>query len=168
MFEHVVAGLLGGLLASAIVVAFTKWWQKVFFPWLEDLLYKGPRVDGIWRAVIKRETDYLEQVELEQSGYRITGTQVYPQDRYGRSHKYSLEGEFREQTLSLIFHELGPTATDSGAIVLDYKTIGPKLTLQGYGVWRDRAGALVVEKYEWTKESERLISGEEEPLLPVV
>jgi len=156
MLPHLIAGLLGGVLASIIVVVFALWWQKGFVPWVENRLYKGPRIEGIWQSeIIRSDATFSEHTVLKQFGYRVTGEQVYSKDRYGRSHTYSLEGEFRERTLALIFHETGPSRVDSGAFVLDYKTIGPAITLEGHGIWRDQEGKLVVENYKWTKQEER-------------
>ena len=152
MTEHIIGGLLGGVLASIIVLVFALWWQRMFIPWIENRLYKGPRIDGTWQSIIIRdEGEFNEQAELQQFGYRIKGTQVYPKDRFGRSHTYSMEGEFRDRTLALVFHETGLSEVDSGAYVLSYKTIGPEISLEGHGVWRDHEGKLVVEKYKWIR-----------------
>jgi hypothetical protein len=168
MIQHVIAGLLGGLLASAIVVSFTLWWQKLFVPWLENLLYQGPRVDGSWQTKIVRESgEFVEHAEIEQFGYRIRGTQVYPKDSFGHSHTYSFEGEFRDRTLAVVFRETGSSAVETGAIVLDYKPLGPMIGMQGYGIWRDPGGKLVVEKYDWIKQGGPLAKVEE-PLVPAV
>src|SRR5688572_12569109 len=156
MIPHLIAGLVGGVLASILVVAFALWWRKGFVPWLENCLYQGPRIEGIWQAeIIRSDGTYYEHTVLKQFGYRVTGEHVYTKDSYSRSHTYSSYGEFRENTLALVFHETGEIQVDSGAIALDYNTIGPAITLQGHGIWRDKDRKLVVEEYSWTKQEQR-------------
>src|SRR6185436_10791277 len=101
MVPHMIAGVIGGVLASIIVVGFALWWQKEFVPWLENRLYQGPRVEGVWQSeIIRDDKTYNEHTVLKQFGYRVTGEQVYAKDRYGKSHTYSLHGEFRDRTLA--------------------------------------------------------------------
>jgi len=151
MTYHILGGLIGGVLASIIVLFVALWWQRVFLPWFENRLYRGPRIGGTWKATIIREAgEFIEMTELKQFGYNIEGSQTYPKDAFGESHTYSLKGQFVDNRLSLIFHEAGGYV-DSGAIVLEYRTIGG-IRLEGYGVWGTREGELVCEKYIWTPE----------------
>lgn len=148
----IVSGLIGGLLSSIIVLLGALWWRKIFVPWLEDRLYKGIRIDGAWKTVmIIGETESFEQATLKQFAHRIKGTIHYPKDAFGHSHTYSVEGEFRDRTLTLIQHEVGHSHQDLGAIVLDFKPGGSIPIMEGLGVWSEE-GKIVAIKYKWTQE----------------
>ncbi len=148
----VAAGLIAGLFSSIIVLIVAKWWQKIFIPWLENRLYKGTRISGVWKTkMIIGSKESFEQATLTQYGHRIRGTINYPKDTLGRSHTYSVEGEFQDRTLTLIQHEIGHSHQDLGAIVLDFKPGGSFPKMEGLGVWSEE-GKIVAAEYSWTCE----------------
>jgi hypothetical protein len=75
----VTAGVIAGLLTSAIIFLAAYVWRDRFLPWIEDKTYQGIRVDGNWSLVDKYDDDgkalfsQRETLELEQKAARLSG-----------------------------------------------------------------------------------------------
>lgn len=151
MAANVVTGVISGLVSSFIVLFIALWWKRIFIPWLEDRLYKGTHIDGVWQTTMFVDSQELhEQVTLSQHGHAITGTINYPKDTMGRSHTYRVHGQFRDRTLTLIQEEVGHSHQDLGAIVLDFVPGGSEPIMKGMGVW-PVDGKIISVEYVWTK-----------------
>lgn len=148
----VTSGIVSGLLVSVVVLVFRHYWQESIVPWFEDRVYKGTHLAGVWRTTIfddGREVG-TEQATLQQRAHRVHGTINYPEDVEGRSHTYSVDGEFRDRALTLILREVGESHQDLGAIVLDFKPGGTEPTMEGLGVWAVD-GDIKAYQYRWVR-----------------
>ena len=146
---NIFIGLVSGLLASAIVLVIALYWQKVIIPWFENRVYKGTRIAGTWQTtMIIDGEEYYEQAIIKQRAHRIWGTISYPKDTAGRSHIYTVQGEFLDRTLTLVMREVGESHQDLGAIVLDFKPGGSEPLMEGLGVWPVE-GEIHAVPYRW-------------------
>lgn len=142
-------GIISGLICYIITSLIFWWYKTTFIPWLDNKLYKGTRIAGIWQTtmiidgVVKNES-----ATLEQNGNRVIGTIDYAKDTQGKSHKYKVEGKFQDGILILLQEEIGPKRQDLGAIVLYFKQGGASPIMEGLGVWSDE-GKIVAVPYKW-------------------
>lgn len=150
--QGLVSGVISGVLTAVVLLLVTQYWIKVVRPWLENLVYKGVRLDGIWKASMEVKGQVKsESIVLKQRAHRITGIITYPEDTKGSSHTYALEGWFYDNTLTAVTEELGRARSDRGAVVMAFRpglSIG---TLEGIGVWFEGTKP-VATSYIWTRE----------------
>ena len=149
--ENILTGLIAGLLSSLFGLLIASYWNRAIVPWIEDRVYKGTRIDGLWINEIEKNGEKSkESARLEQRGNRIKGTITYPEDREGVSHTYDVEGEFCDRTLCLIQKEIGHGYHDIGAILLDFKPGGSYPIMKGKGIWQNE-GEIEILDYTWKK-----------------
>lgn len=148
----ILTSVIAGLVTSVIVLSFSAYWRGVIYPWLENLVYRGVRIEGVWKTEMKvlGETKN-EIVVLKQRAHKVLGTITYPEDTQGYSHTYQLQGVFFDNVLTAMTEEIGRGRLDRGTLVL---TIQPGLstpTMKGLGVWFDGTQPIAAE-YKWYRE----------------
>ncbi|MBT1063035.1 hypothetical protein KJY73_05575 [Bowmanella sp. Y26] len=50
--EPIVNGVIGGVVTSILILIFTILWKSNITPWIENLLYKDTRLEGVWNGVL--------------------------------------------------------------------------------------------------------------------
>lgn len=50
--EPIVNGVIAGVVTSILILVFSIIWRSNITPWLENLLYKDTRVEGVWNGVL--------------------------------------------------------------------------------------------------------------------
>src|SRR5665213_2736741 len=69
-----IAGVVSGLITSVVCLLVALFWKDVIRPWVEDLLYRGARIDGLWKCdVIVGDLVKKQHVSITQKGHRIEG-----------------------------------------------------------------------------------------------
>jgi hypothetical protein len=135
-WDGVIAGIVGGLITSVILLLTGQWWKHTILPWLENVFRKGVRIDGVWKTYMKiGEIEKTEIARLTQKGHLITGTITYPEDTKGRSHTYEIRGEFYDNVFSALMVEVGKAKLDRGAILLRIKPGTSHPEMNGIGIW---------------------------------
>ncbi len=153
MLKEIVAGVMGGLVTSLVLLLTGQWWQMVLVPWFENTVQKGARIDGVWRTTMTiGSVEKSEVANLKQKGHRITGTVTYAEDTKGRSHTYEVAGDFYDNVFSALLVEVGKARVDRGALLLTLKTTSqPEMV--GLGVWFD-AEKPTSSPYRWVRETD--------------
>lgn len=148
----ILSGVIGGIVTSVMVLAVSRYWKRVVEPWLEDLVYKGVHIDGMWKTEwVINDQAKSELVVVEQRAHKISGTLTYPEDTKGQGHAYRFEGWFFDNVLTAITQEVGKARLDRGAIVL---TIQPGLAIpvmKGLAIWFDGTRPVAVD-YKWVRQ----------------
>lgn len=148
----IVAGVISGLITSAILILVAQWWRNTFVPWFENTVRKGVRIDGVWRTIMKiGDVEKTEVARLVQNGHLITGTITYPEDTKGRSHTYEVRGEFYDNVFSALVVEIGKSRLDRGAILLTLRPGTSHPEMSGIGTWFDGEKPYV-SPYKWIRE----------------
>ncbi|OCH29009.1 hypothetical protein A6E12_08310 [Aliivibrio fischeri] len=52
LLEPVVNGVVGGVVTSILIFVFSILWRSNITPWIENLLYKDTKIEGIWNGVL--------------------------------------------------------------------------------------------------------------------
>jgi len=52
LLEPVINGVVGGIVTSVLIFVFSILWRSNITPWIEDLLYKDTKIEGIWTGVL--------------------------------------------------------------------------------------------------------------------
>ncbi|CAH6927402.1 conserved hypothetical protein [Vibrio chagasii] len=52
LLEPVVNGVVGGIVTSVLIFVFSILWRSNITPWIENLLYKDTKIEGIWNGVL--------------------------------------------------------------------------------------------------------------------
>lgn len=153
-WSAVLSGVMGGLVTALVVLVFGQYWRAALRPGLENFVYRGTSVKGVWRNEVKvLGQTKIQCVVLKQKAHRITGTMTYPEDTQGRSHTYELEGSFVDNILTAQTRELGRARSDRGALLLALQPGLPEIVMVGYGVWMAGDQPITVE-YKWIHEGE--------------
>src|SRR5437016_1183298 len=114
-----VAGVVSGLLTWAVTLVMATYWKGTLRPWIEDLVYRGARIEGTWNCeVCVAGTNTHQYVIVQQRAHRIQGTITYPKDTKGRSHAYKFHGSFFNNVLTALAEEIGKARVDRGAVML--------------------------------------------------
>lgn len=50
--EPIIDGVIGGIVTSMIILIFTVVWQSSITPWVENLLYRDTKIEGIWSGIL--------------------------------------------------------------------------------------------------------------------
>jgi hypothetical protein len=52
LVEPIINGVIGGIVTSVLILIFSVIWRSNITPWLENLLYKDTKIEGIWQGVL--------------------------------------------------------------------------------------------------------------------
>ncbi len=52
MAEPIVNGVIGGVVTSLLILIFSVVWRSNITPWIENLLYKDTKIEGVWTGVL--------------------------------------------------------------------------------------------------------------------
>lgn len=52
MAEPIINGVIGGVVTSILILIFSVIWRSNITPWLENLLYKDTKIEGIWQGIL--------------------------------------------------------------------------------------------------------------------
>lgn len=50
--EPIVNGVIGGIVTSILILIFTIIWKSNITPWIENLLYRDTKIEGVWDGVL--------------------------------------------------------------------------------------------------------------------
>ena len=140
------SGIIAGLLSAFIVFMFGNFWIKVIQPWIENFVYKGPRIDGSWKAEVKVGNEERKQlVVIKQQAYKVKGTISYPEDTQKCSHTYKFEGCFENNILTALATEIGRARFDRGSLTLVLQAGYGETVMKGVGVWQEGRDTITIE-----------------------
>lgn len=52
LLKPVIEGVVGGLVTSILLLIFATLWKKNITPWVENLLYRDAKIEGVWRGIL--------------------------------------------------------------------------------------------------------------------
>jgi hypothetical protein len=126
MFEHVLGGTVGGVVATILCIFFAEvLWKRIIVPWYEERVYKDSKIEGTWKGMVaggKVQTPDI--VELRRIGHNVSGTMHVSGHRAGI---YMLEGSFKNLILSVTYAAIDRTQLNRGSITLMLKENGAQL-----------------------------------------
>jgi hypothetical protein len=155
----VLAGLVSGLLTSVITLVLGTYWTGSLRPWIEDLVYRGARIEGTWKCeVVVRGEKRHQLVLIRQRAHRIQGTITYAEDTLGCSHTYAVHGHFFNNVLTALAEEMGKARVDRGALMLVLQSGYAEVVMKGLGVWLEGNQPVTLE-YRWSQEQETGFAG---------
>lgn len=134
-FEYIANSLLIGLLSSIISVTviwfINQFWKKIFEPWFEEKLYKGPEISGKWSAHLSYESGNENDITyiISRSGTRVKGKAICSSG-YSKGMIWKFDGSFEGLILSLSYSALERSKLDRGNITMMLVNNG--LKLKGY------------------------------------
>lgn len=126
--EAVLTGIIGGVIATAIVFFIQVVWLRIGRPFIEELLYSGLDVNGEWvvDAHFADGDRRKRNLHLRQKAHRITGTLVATSGT-DEGAAYELSGEFKNLILTLTYVNTEKGARDRGTLTLMSKADGRRL-----------------------------------------
>lgn len=94
--EPIVNGVIGGVVTSLLILIFTILWNSNITPWIENLLYKDTKLEGVWNGVLvpyigieeidKRRIDVaFGIVERRRRKRKKTQKEAQPEEGNGKS-----------------------------------------------------------------------------------
>lgn len=124
MWEHIIGGAIGGIVATPLCLFFAKIWIEIVRPWYEELLYHDAKIEGNWEGVVDGIGQRPDIVELKRKGHGVWGTMhVFGQ----RAGDYEFQGSFRNLILSLTYAAIDRAQLNRGSITAMLKDNGQQL-----------------------------------------
>ncbi|MEM6184462.1 hypothetical protein [Shewanella vaxholmensis] len=71
-FETILLGIPSGIVSAFIVWITMRTWASTFTPWIRKQIYKGVEVQGQWTAVVMKDGDRNDIVDIENAVETIT------------------------------------------------------------------------------------------------
>jgi len=103
----ILAGILSGLVTSAILFAMAFVFRRHITPWFSDQIYRGIRVEGNWSLVdgdddTESQYNQRETLELTQKASNLSGNLILvPKEGEGVPRTLTIEGVIRDRFLPL-------------------------------------------------------------------
>jgi hypothetical protein len=123
-----VTGVVSGLVATLFVFVVRTYWLKIIMPWYENVLYQGPKIEGVWITEVHFPDEMVNthRITLKRAGYKIIGTAVCVEGEIeGESHE--ITGTFNNRLLTCYYHASGDRRLERGAFTLMLVDNGKKL-----------------------------------------
>jgi len=113
------AGVVSGLVATAIIFLLRSWWVRIIFPWYENALYQGPVIEGPWTTEIHFAdgTANTHRIELKRTGYRVLGKAFCTEGQL-EGQTYELSGSFNNLLLTAEYRATNTRRMERGAFTL--------------------------------------------------
>jgi len=124
-------GVVGGLVATSLTVAFRNYWIKVLIPWYEERVYKDAKIEGVWKSA-KVRTDQSKNVMLmniRRVSHFVSGDITFIEG-LDQGLTYKFTGEFRNLILTINYASINSSNIDRGTLTLMLIENGKKL--KGY------------------------------------
>ena len=151
-FNDLYSGVVAGLVTGVLIWLFRAVWLKVLSPFVEDLLYRGVRIDGQWTAELEdAESEHKEEIIIKQWGNRVTGTLrcIEGQDLGG---SYTFQETFKNLILTATYESTNKFSTDRGTFTVRLNDNGN--SFKGHTVYLGATdGELSDAGYVWCKKS---------------
>jgi hypothetical protein len=100
-FYSVIIGIFSSLIATAIFISSIELFRKVFLPWYANKIYRGVRIDGIWKitaykgnSIEDNSTDM--KFSFKQKGEIVSGTYQHLHLKTGAPCEYKFSGKIRD------------------------------------------------------------------------
>lgn len=137
-------GFFSSLAATAAVAAFV----RHGWPTIQHRLNDGINVSGVWDIIEQREgaDRNVGQLEIKQTGYRITATSTRTKQRNGEEslRKFNYIGTIRNNQLTLIFEDQRGKGFDTGSYVFTVQNNG--VTMKGMATFHGKPENQVVSE----------------------
>ncbi len=116
--SNLLIGIIGGVIASMIVVIIRSFWLRIFIPWFEERVYKDAKIEGTWHAIFTETEDLREEiVTLERIGHKISGS-ISCISGYDKGKNYNIKGTFKNLLLTLSYNSSDRVSLDRGSMTL--------------------------------------------------
>lgn len=118
VIANVVTGL-AGLLAGFLVPVL---WKRVGRPWIENLLNRGARIDGLWLTRIDfPDGEYNKhRMTLKHTGHSVSG-EILCTEGYSEGQEYRFDGTLRNSILTVTYQIKDENKIERGALALVVK-----------------------------------------------
>ena len=157
--KSLLTGVVGGLIATVIVVTFREFWSNVIVPWIEERLYQDAHIEGPWRS--RYEVDGVARegvMNIHRKGHsvRIEVTRIRGPKT---GHSWHFKGTFKNLTLTATYTPSNRRMLDRGSVTLMLLDNGE--TLRGWLAFYSNADNCVrAAEYECRRVHEDNISGQ--------
>ncbi|HEV2611057.1 MAG TPA: hypothetical protein VGU61_12380 [Noviherbaspirillum sp.] len=145
-------GVIAGLVTGILIWLFRAVWLKILSPFIEDLLYRGVRIEGLWIAeLVGAESTHKEEIVIKQWGNRVAGTLkcIEGQDQ---NSSYSFSGTFKNLILTAMYESTDKFSTDRGTFTVRLEDNGSYF--KGHTVYLGATdGELSDAAYVWNKKA---------------
>ena len=122
-------GVIASLVSVLASLIFREYWLKIIIPWYEERLYKGAKIEGVWRTITKyRDGGENESIyTVKRKGHRIWGTINSP-NGIDKGKSWRFNGFFKDLILSATYESSSRRILDKGSFSLLLNHNGEKLT----------------------------------------
>jgi hypothetical protein len=128
-------GVVGGLIATALVGFFQAYWKGIILPWYQRAIYKDILLEKEWICETEIENIiWKATLQLKQNAHEITGNYIYTEGR-AKGSIYNVKGELRNKILTLVYESNDVHCLDRGTITLMVKANG--ISLEGHFSYYD-------------------------------
>jgi hypothetical protein len=148
--------ILTGIIAGILTIIIVEWiglpfYKNSIMPCLENIRYKGIRIDGEWKTTFFMEDErFTETAKITQKGHIIKGTILYqpPDDKL---EEFEVDGEFENLLLTAKYRPKDTSSLDRGTFALIARNDGKKL--EGYlAFYSIESEKVIFGKYIWIKQ----------------
>jgi len=132
VLSSLIPGLVGGLLATLLVVALKNFWVKVVEPWYEEKVYQDAHIEGRWKSQYTLDGSVREgTIELKRKAHAVSGTiTLLTGPNKGKS--FQFQGAFRNLIMTASYASTDKNALDRGTLTL--MLVGNGRRLDGFMV----------------------------------
>lgn len=137
----VVVGIISSLIATAIFISLSEIFRRLVFPWIEDKIYRGVRIDGTWRLHAedgKLVDGSSVEIEIKQWGDKISGT-CFTENEDDRT-VYRINGVLKNMYLMAYMEPASSKMIDASAILFHVEHEKNSLHLRGSLLHKSRPG----------------------------
>lgn len=129
----VVVGIISSLIATSIFIGLSEIFRRLVFPWIEDKIYRGVRVDGTWKLKTKDGTSIINgtsiEMEIKQWGDKVSG-RCFTQDE-DENTVYKMHGVLKNMYLMAYMEPASSRMIDASAVLFHVEHEKNHLHLRG-------------------------------------
>jgi hypothetical protein len=137
-----IIGIASSLVATAIFILLSEFVRKIMLPWIADKVYRGVRIDGVWKLISDNGEASSKVVEfnLSQWGNKITGS--YYHESEGEREHYKISGTVNDMYFMYTCEPVSNKQVDAavGLFHIEDGDRGNRLNLNGALLFRGKSG----------------------------
>lgn len=141
----IIVGIVSSLVATAIFIILSELFRKVFIPWYEDRIYKGTRIDGLWKLSEIDNEEILSGSDmffsLVQHGENIYGKYSHKSSD-GEIDNYILSGKLRDMYFLSTAVPESKRLIDGISVLMHLDFNNNKLTMNGSILYKSSPGTV--------------------------
>lgn len=127
VFTALGISVIAGLISAALCFLFVVYYRRVILPWMENLAYKGAKIEGAWHATVNYDYGTSEELwDIKRTGHAIVGV-VTVISGADKGSAWDVFGEIQNDLITITYVDRNKANIDRGCLTLSITDYGKKL-----------------------------------------